>query len=128
MKNFDELLEESPLLTEENCCVFLGGLSEKEEESLSQFTGLLDKDGKEIYENSHVHCFKQTIGNSDKKYKITPSYSFGVPSPQMMPWDPRSSNLDELLEQSPILTIAVSCACLAFMLIASWFTYLIFTA
>ena len=37
-------------------------------------------------------------------------------------------NFDELLEQSFILTIAVSCACLAFMFVASWFTYLIFTA
>jgi len=35
---------------ENNCCVFWGGLSEKEEESLSQFTGLYDKDGREIYE------------------------------------------------------------------------------
>jgi hypothetical protein len=35
---------------ENNCCVFWGGLSEKEEESLSQFTGIYDKDGQEIYE------------------------------------------------------------------------------
>jgi hypothetical protein len=35
---------------ENNCCVFWGGLSEKEEESLSQFTGFYDKDCQEIYE------------------------------------------------------------------------------
>jgi len=35
---------------ENNCCIFWGGLSEKEEESLSQFTNLYDEDGREIYE------------------------------------------------------------------------------
>jgi Na+/H+ antiporter NhaC len=37
-------------------------------------------------------------------------------------------NFDKRLEKSLLLTIAVSCAFLAFMLTASWFTYLILTA